>query len=350
MNSFIPIRDLDEVITLGKNEFDKLKDSHIFITGGTGYFGKWLLYSIDHANKNLLSNIKVTVPSRSPEKFYEKHPYFKNNKLIKIENISLEKRISLNPTLPTIDYIIHAAANVITSNKISDPTKFINNELNIFENILDLSNKSFVKRILFTSSGAAYGARLIRGSSPIKETDHPLNLTPYGEVKVQIENRLMEFCRDKETTFNIARCFAFMGPGLDLKSNFAVSNFLMQIHRTNQIIIKGSGNDIRSFLYMGDLTRSLLRMLTSSSHNKTVNVGASKPVTIKELAELISSFHNKAAKVIIENPNRDKGDSSYYLPQIDLARDLFDLRQVISLEEATKRTYDWSSNHLNLSS
>ena len=74
----IDTSDLDMLSKQLKSEFFYYKNKRIFLTGGTGFFGKWLLESFSFFNRNYDLNVQVTVLSRSPEKFRIDFPHLYN--------------------------------------------------------------------------------------------------------------------------------------------------------------------------------------------------------------------------------------------------------------------------------
>src|SRR5688572_22684575 len=70
----LPIRDLDHVVQ-HVSAWDDLRGSRFFITGGTGFFGCWLLETFCHANEVLGLQAQATVLSRDPQAFLQKMPH-----------------------------------------------------------------------------------------------------------------------------------------------------------------------------------------------------------------------------------------------------------------------------------
>jgi len=78
-NNLIPWKledDFEQIIRDGSQSFAGLKDAHVFLTGGTGFIGSWLLEAIHFSNKTQDSNIRVTVLTRNPENFRVKNVSF----------------------------------------------------------------------------------------------------------------------------------------------------------------------------------------------------------------------------------------------------------------------------------
>ena len=59
------------------------KNKSIFITGATGFFGKWLLETFIFINQKLKLNASVCALSRDPEAFLKEYPFYKNEPAVK---------------------------------------------------------------------------------------------------------------------------------------------------------------------------------------------------------------------------------------------------------------------------
>ena len=95
----------------------KLKDQNIFITGGTGFIGKWLIGSLLLANKNYSLNCKVTILTRNSRAFSELHKYISND--LAVSFIDGDVRF-LTCVDKEYEYVIHAATDVAVSNSAID--------------------------------------------------------------------------------------------------------------------------------------------------------------------------------------------------------------------------------------
>ncbi|WP_129409211.1 NAD-dependent epimerase/dehydratase family protein [Marinitoga lauensis] len=154
MNKLPLLEDLKFIIKKLKDDIYKLKNENIFITGGTGFFGKWFLETLLYANEQLNLNIHIGVLSRNPETFKEKYPYFIN------KNITFYKGDIRDFRFPkeNFSYIIHGASasaegwfrgesQISRLSIITDGTK----------RILDFAKEQKVKKFLYMSSGKVYG-------------------------------------------------------------------------------------------------------------------------------------------------------------------------------------------------
>src|SRR5512141_1594835 len=76
--------DLDHILEHTHDLWDELRGERIFITGGTGFFGCWLLESFLWANDHLNLNCQTTVLSRSPDAFQKKAPHLAGHEAVSV--------------------------------------------------------------------------------------------------------------------------------------------------------------------------------------------------------------------------------------------------------------------------
>ena len=72
--------DLDHVLAYTGDIWPELRGARLFLTGGTGFFGCWLLESFAWACDRLGLNATATVLTRSPQAFHRKSPHLARTK------------------------------------------------------------------------------------------------------------------------------------------------------------------------------------------------------------------------------------------------------------------------------
>lgn len=288
----------------------------IFITGGTGFFGKWLL-------RRLPESAGVTVLSRNPERFVREHPEFS-----RFDYLAGDVRDFRFPA-GRFDYVIHGATSL--AGAIPDAEM----ESVIMEGTRRVLNLNFGK-MLYISSGAVYGPKppeFVREDYPGKPSG------VYGCGKLAAEN----ICLESGKAVTIARCFAFVGPHLPLDSHFAIGNFINDCLHRRPIVIKGDGAPRRSYLYAGDLAEWLLKILTDGAPGRAYNVGSDQPYTIREIAELVKKVCGNSHPVEIRTPPTGMPGPAY-VPDIGRARRELGLEAGVPLAEAIRRTFEFHPN------
>lgn len=264
----------------------ELKNKRILITGGTGFFGLWLL-SLVHFLNGRNAKIFVWVVSRNPENFLERFPYFRDLVWLKflrgdVKNIKFSNH--------TIDYVIHAAADT-SMHAHSKHSQMLENIILGTQKILAVAEKCNASKVLLISSGAIYGKQPYQVPK-IKE-NHRLSCDVLNPVSAYAEGkRVMEllgaiFADETGISVTVARCFTFMGPGIELKGHFAFGNFIRDALLNDKIVVEGDGLPVRSYLHGSDLAIWLLTLLIKGDNKTAYNVGGNREISIKSLAEKI---------------------------------------------------------------
>lgn len=324
--------DIEEIFQNTKELLVDLKNTRVFLTGGTGFFGKWLLEYFKYLNEIHDSNIEVIILTRSIEKFTKKYPHINNEKFIFLEgDIKKFQYENVN-----IDYIIHAASDVGSDINRDKPNQVYGDIVQGMKHILEFAKSSKVKKVLFTSSGAIYGK--IENKKYFSE-DLQIDLatqTPYGKGKYEAELLGIKAARENEFEFKIARCFAFAGPYIDKNGSFAITNFLKSSKEHNEINISGDGKSVRTFMYPTDLTIWLITILLRGNNSQAYNVGSDEEISIKELAEKIKEIRTTIT-INIENKENSGIASNVYVPNIEKAKKDLGLVVLNSLSQTLQK-------------
>ncbi|KAF0151087.1 MAG: dTDP-glucose 4 6-dehydratase [Ignavibacteria bacterium] len=309
--------DLSHILNHTKDVWDAFKDKTIFITGGTGFFGKWFLETFAYANYKLDLNFRIIVLSRNPEKFLDEFVYIKNNPIFKFIKGDVRNFDFPNEQ---IDYIIHAATEASAKLNNEDPLLMLDTIVEGTRIALELAKEKKVKSFLFISSGAVYGKQ----PSEIAHISEEYNGAPncleqdsaYGEGKRVGELLSAIYFRQYHIPVKIARCFAFIGPYLPLDAHFAIGNFILNVLQGKDIIIEGDGTPYRSYLYTADLMIWLLTIILQGKNNVAYNVGSDEDVSIKELATTIANCFENKIEIKIATASEATKNIERYVPSV----------------------------------
>jgi nucleoside-diphosphate-sugar epimerase len=323
--------DLDEILRIAAPDLEALRDARLFLTGGTGFFGKWLLAAFDAAGREMNLGLKLTILSRDPQRFLERWPEAKNRPGWNF----FEGHVAEMPTLlQRFNYILHAAADTTAFSTPAEEAERSRAIVAGTERVLELARTSHARRVLFVSSGAVYGAAAARRDGAREENfSHTQAVTPYGEAKRAAELACAKSGRDCV----IARAFAFLGPHLPLDAHFAAGNFLRDALRGGPIEVRGDGTALRSYLYPTDLIAWLLGILARGVRGEAYNAGSDEVVSTAELARLIAGEVSPAPEVALQS-RQPQGAQNIYLPNVARARKELGLEVRVPLREAIRRT------------
>ena len=338
--------DSDLFLSFFNSNFKKLENKIFFITGATGFIGKWILGALLIANDNFSLNLKIYILSRNPRLFQSSNIFIGNHPSVFFLKGDIRKTLNTKTIskLPEqFDYFIHAACDV--ASKVP-PIDILDVCTNGTKNILELARLLKAREFLLISSGAVYGTQpnnlnalneYYLGNLNWKDSDS----FAYGLGKINSEWITKEYSNKNYFISKIARCFAFVGPFLKMDSHFAIGNFIKDAAEGKNIKVKGDGRSIRSYLYAGELSIWLLEILINSKKNSVYNVGGSEQISILNLAKKIANLINPKLSIIVNDSNNYSNTSNRYIPNIDLIKKELNLTPKINLEQSIIQTYEW---------
>ena len=304
---------------------ERLDGRRLFLSGGTGFFGKWLLATLRDSG----AEAEVTVLSRDPKRFLAAYPEFDNWRNLRF--LAGDVRDFAFPP-GRFDLVIHAATDASAKLLAEQPEEMYDVIVSGTRNMLDFAEKAQAERFLFTSSGAVYGVQppeleRIPESFPC----HPV--TAYGRGKLEAE----QLCLASGLPVLLPRCFAFVGPYLNLGIHFAIGNFLRDGLDGEPIVVQGDGRPFRSWLYAEELAKWLWTILLDGIPGRPYNVGSPEYFPIAEAAELVASCFDPVPPVEIRGKRGD-GPAPRYVPDVTRAREELGLAASVPLREALRRT------------
>jgi nucleoside-diphosphate-sugar epimerase len=338
-----PLReDLDHVLAHTEGLWEELRGKKVFITGGTGFFGCWLLESFAWANDKLNLDASAFVLSRDPEAFKKRAPHLYHHKAINF----LKGDIN-NFTFPedSFSYLIHCSAYLQHTGERINNLSMVKEMLTGTTHILDFCVKADIEKMLLVSTGAIYGkapSSLKRIPEDFSDSIDPTNIgNAYHHVRRMMETLSVLYAEENDFEAKIARCFSFIGPYLPLNGRFAVSDFILDSLSQRTITIKGDGKAVRSYLYMADLVIWLWTILFKGENCRPYNVGSELPITIREIAKIFANESVPPLPVsILKKPSQGVAPD-YYVPDTSRALSELNLQQIIPHATAIKKTMQW---------
>jgi nucleoside-diphosphate-sugar epimerase len=334
----VPQEDLQHVLEHAAQAWQALRGARIFITGGTGFVGLWLLESIAGANARLDAGIRATVLSRSPASFRAKAAALAAQPCF--EWLEGDVRDFEFPA-GTWTHVLHAAASSEEASAPDYARRTHDTIVNGTKHLLDFARGCGARDLLYVSSGSVCGPQ--PSELACLPEDHPGKPDPasrtaaYDEGKLAAERLCMEAAGDRLAT-KIARCFALVGPHLPLDAHFAIGNFLRDAANGSPVVVQGDGLPIRTYLYAADLVAWLLTVLVRGRSARVYNVGSDEAISLGELAHRIATLGGTQAEI---RGRATGGRVGRYIPCIDRARGELGLQVRIGLDEALRRTYRW---------
>ena len=349
MNSSKPLAlvDLDLVLAQTRDLWQEMRGQSVFITGGTGFFGCWLVESFCHVNRALGLGARATVLTRDPAKFVRKCPHLAGDPAITLHAGDVR---SFAFPVGEYRFVIHAATEASAKQAADEPLEMLSTILAGTERTLRFAAQCGARKFLLTSSGAVYGRQppeLTHVPESYDGAPDPLvAASVYAEGKRAAE--LMCVLHQKTATAQgiefearIARCWAFCGPHLPLDAHFAIGNFIGDILAGRPISIAGDGTPRRSYLYAADLAVWLWTILFNAPALVPINVGSGNDVSIRELAEVVAATLAPSTEIHVAQQALSDVLAERYVPSVERAERMLGLHETVSLEEAIRRTAAW---------
>ena len=299
-------------------------NKNILITGCAGFIGSALSKKLIDKNYNVygIDNLSSGKKNNIPKKLKFVRGDCGNEKnLKKLEKINFFS-------------IIHLAGQVGNEISFLYPLKDCHNNIFSTVKLLDLAQKTNCKHFIFSSSMSVYGQVK---KEAVSENFNCKPASFYGVSKLASENYISIF-KKKRINSTILRLFTVYGPGQNLENKMQgmISIYLEQIYKNKKLIVRGSGERIRDFIYIDDLTEIISKMIGKKIFfNQIYNIGSGNSYKIKDVIKKIQKITkiNFPVKYIKATPL----DQFYIYPNINKLKKFFNLKSFNTLDQGLKK-------------
>ncbi|WP_119068805.1 NAD-dependent epimerase/dehydratase family protein [Aggregatilinea lenta] len=295
------------------------------VTGGAGYLGSALvrrLTSLGH-DVRVFDDLSAGDPARLPPD-------------VTFARGDVNDLPRLWTLLQGIDCVYHLAARVSVPESVRYPREY--NAVNVggTVSVLEAMRDVGVKRLVFTSSGAVYGNQ---SDQPLHEDLPPNPLSPYAVSKLSSEHYIHTIGRLWNVETVSLRIFNAYGPGQQLPVAHppVVPQFIRQTLGKGSVIIHGSGDQTRDFVYVDDVVDALVRAATAPDvDRRVINVGSGTETSIMALARAIGQVMDREPDVL--TVNTQGVGVSRMCADLSLAKALLGYEPHVFLQEGLHRT------------
>lgn len=301
--------------------WEKLSGCNILITGATGLIGSCLVEVLMERKQN---NYQVYASGRNKERAIERFQKYVGNPAFHFIQHDVTEVLQCNVNF---QYIIHAASNASPNFFASKPVEVIKANINGVSNLMDYGLNHGLKRFLFVSSGEVYG----EGDGRVFTEDYSgyVDCTSprscYPASKRAAESLCVSYAQEYGIEVVIARPSHTYGPHFTESDNRVYAQFIRNVLRDEDIIMKSTGEQFRSWCYVVDCVSGLLHILLKGENGQAYNIADdSSNITIRELAEMIAEIGGK--KVVMDIPSNVE-KAGYNV----VAKSLFDTKKIEKL-------------------
>ena len=301
------------------------------VTGGAGFIGshlasrllsqEWKVYIVD----NLSTGCEENIPDGA-EFIY-----------LDLSNDSFTSKLPSDK----IDVVFHLAAQSSGEISFDDPHYDVKTNCISTIHLLEWCKKNKIMRFIYTSSMSIYGDQNVQ---PVKEGFIPNPKSFYGAGKLASESYLNIYSKTGINTTSL-RLFNVYGPGQNMKNlrQGMVSIYMSFILKKEKVLVKGSSDRYRDFIYIDDVIDAYLSCIDQSkSFGNAYNIGTGVKTNVKELLKLeLLSFGYDPINYPIKYSDPTPGDTFGIMADINAAKKDLNWKPKVSLKVGLDKMVTW---------
>lgn len=334
-----PLYERDLSLFASKINWSKLRNKTLLISGATGMIGVFLIDLIMYHNSISEDNIHIIVMSRDLDRVKERLGRYLDkkefeyiiqdvtnsmvetlNKCFEEDMEQIEEKIKLNEPMykrgkRNIDFIIHGASNTHPILYASNPIGTIDANVIGTKNLLELATTMKDCRFVYLSSVEIYGEN--RGDVDFFKEDYLGYIdcnslrACYSEGKRLGETLCHSYMVEHKLDMVIPRLSRVYGPTMLSSDSKAISQIMKNAIMNQDIILKSEGNQMYSYLYVGDVVTAIFTIMLEGNRGNCYNVADNNSyMTLKDLAEYMASLSKTKVRYEIPDDNERRGYST----------------------------------------
>ena len=289
----------DDILNIFQKDlpFGKLSGCNILVTGATGLIGGCLVETL---MLNPSRDYVVYACGRNFERAKKRFAEFFKDASFHFFQHDVTKPLTAEVDF---DYIIHAASNASPNFFANSPVEVMKSNLYGVTNLMDYGLVHGLKRFLYVSSGEVYG----EGDGRVFTEDYSGYVDPtsprscYPSAKRAAETLCISYAAEYGVDVVIARPCHVYGPYFTESDNRVYAQFIRNVLNDEDIVLKSTGEQYRSWCYVVDCVSALFHILLKGDCGQAYNIADnSSNITIKELAQLIADLGGRG--VVFEIP------------------------------------------------
>lgn len=308
----------------------------VMATGCSGFFGIWVLSALD-ALRGRGVEVQALIASSGPERFLAEHPRWRDERWARWSGPDAMSEARF-------DFALGMGARSDNAHNMADPVGSVASMVASCAALTKASQRVGA-RMLFVSSGAVYGPRVL-SQGPCREEQAEVaparfdRRGAYAQGKRCCETLVASL---DDLDWVAARPFAFIGPHLPLDRHFAAGNFMADARLGRAPRLLGDGSARRSYMHPSDMAAWLLWLMALGPRGAAVNVGGGEPLSMLELAHMVAQAWGDGAGEVVKEPQcqiANPPDPDFFVPDLERAMGL-GLRQSFSTRESIDDALFW---------
>ncbi len=286
-------------------DLSAMKGKSILITGGSGLICSAVVDVLMAANNGSDADITIYLASLTEKEIEDRFPVYLGSDKIKYVHYNALEPVDFDFHA---DFIIHGASNAHPAAYIKEPVETLLANVTGIKELLDYAKKTASERVLYISSSEVYGKK--EEFRPYVEDDYGfvdiLNTRAcYPSGKRASETLCAAYYAEYGVETVIVRPGHIYGPTLTASDSRATAQFTRDVLAGNDIIMKSSGAQLRSYCYSTDCATAILTVLLKGQPTEAYNISnSSSIVSIRQIAEAFADAGN--CKVVVEDASEEE--------------------------------------------
>lgn len=269
-------------------DWSKLKNKTVFVAGANGYVPQFFIHGLLMRNDLFNDKIKVVAMCRSAERAALRFLEYEEREDFILYLGDVRDSIDYKEE---IHYVIHAASPANMKVRYENLIEVFDANVMGCRNLLELTKEKGAE-FLFISSVDIYGKpdganRLVEQYTGELDPLNPRNV--YSCAKRAAET-LCACYVNQGVVCKIVRPFQILGSGIELDDGRLHADFISQLLKGNNIVLKGDGTPKRTFMYITDAIIGMLTVMIEGQSGEAYNVVCEEgEATVLELAKIMAS-------------------------------------------------------------
>lgn len=292
----------------------------ILITGANGFIGRNLVEYMQGKGHDLVCT------DRNGDFFLGSNIQFIQGDLLSLRETDLHD----------VDTVVHLAACTGVVHSIKEPLHVYKNNVESTVHLLELCRLAGVANFINASTGGALAGDT---TEIISEQTLPAPTTPYGASKLAVEAFLCAY----DCSYGLEACslrFSNVYGPHSIHKNSVVHLFMKHLLRRDKLVVYGSGEQTRDFVYVKDVCRAI-EIVLLERHVGVYQIASGKSHSVKQLIETLRSVVGEDVPFdVLHSPMR-KGDITNSAADITRANEMLGWHPHYTLENGLRETWEW---------
>ena len=312
------------------------RDRSVFVTGGTGLLGSWLVMQLIDAGSNVVCLVRDWVPQSE---------LLRSRRIEQVNTVrgDITDRDLIERTLGEyeVEVVFHLAAQTIVGIANRNPISTFSTNIEGTWKLLEACRRSpKVESIVVASSDKAYGDQ---EHLPYDESMPLQGSHPYDVSKSCADLIAQTYAASYNLPVAITRCGNFYGGG-DLNWNRVVPGTIRSVIRGERPVVRSDGNFVRDYFYIEDGAAAYMLLAERLASDvlfrgQAFNFSNESQVTVLEMVELI--LRKMKSSLRPEVLNQASNEIRHQFLSAERARTALNWRPQFTLESGLDRTLAW---------